>query len=347
MTHSTRCGKWIVVAAAACLAHAQNLGGGGCTDGATLNARVVFADLGRAKRILSHRDAWVKQLSKLDLGARMKVVEPAGMQDFLLFAGEQGLGWSSEEEASWRRVVEKLSAALNRLRLHIPGIEMVKSTGKEEFDAPYTRARAIVVPATKASLAAADSRAAFFLLAHELFHVLSREDSTLQDQLYGLLGFRVVSGFEYPAELEATRGSNPDAFDYLHVLPVQTGSGQTEVMPLIQTSRTLSEILRLNSFFEALEVVLLAVEPKTGKAARDENGQLVKFGFTNTDWAPRMQRNSSYIIHPEELLADNFATVMEWRAEGNVPARNPGGDSVNDVGLLTAIRDALAADCSQ
>ncbi|MBL8218740.1 MAG: hypothetical protein JNL62_05905 [Bryobacterales bacterium] len=347
MTSRISCCTWIAMAAAACSAGAETGARSGCTEAATLSARLTFAEQARAKRILSHRDAWVKQLSKFDLGARMRTTEPVGIQDFLAFAGEQGLGWSAEEEAGWKPVVEKLSGALKGLRLHIPAVELVKSTGMDEFNAPYTRARAVILPASRASLPAANSRAAFFLLAHELFPVLSREDSTLQDQLYALLGFKVVSGFEYPAELEATRGSNPDAFEYLHVLAVQTASGRADVMPLVQTSRTVSEVLRLSSFFEALDVVLLAVDTNTGKAVRNENGQLVKFSFANTDWVPQMQRNSSYIIHPEELLADNFATLMEWRAEGNVPARNPAGDAVDDMRLLTAIRDALLADCGQ
>jgi hypothetical protein len=62
-----------------------------------------------------------------------------------------------------------------------------------------------------------------------------------------------------------------------------------------------------------------------------------------------MQRNSEYIIHPEEILADNFATLMEWRAYGGVrpPAENPDGFPVNDVDLLTAIEDVLASGCDK
>jgi hypothetical protein len=58
-----------------------------------------------------------------------------------------------------------------------------------------------------------------------------------------------------------------------------------------------------------------------------------------------MSRNSSYIIHPEEVLADNFATLMEWRSDGVLPPANPGGFAVNDVNLLVAIQDVLASGC--
>ena len=60
-----------------------------------------------------------------------------------------------------------------------------------------------------------------------------------------------------------------------------------------------------------------------------------------------MLRNSSFIIHPEEILADNFATLMEWRADGALPPANPGGFPVNDVDLLTAIEGVLASGCKR
>ena len=56
-----------------------------------------------------------------------------------------------------------------------------------------------------------------------------------------------------------------------------------------------------------------------------------------------MLRNSSFIIHPEEVLAENFATLMEWRSDGVLPPANPAGVPVNDVDLLTAIEGVLAS----
>lgn len=63
-----------------------------------------------------------------------------------------------------------------------------------------------------------------------------------------------------------------------------------------------------------------------------------------------MLRNSSYILHPEELMAENFALLMEWRKDGVMPTAVPGGPGegfpVNDVGLLRAVQDVLTAGCS-
>ena len=198
-----------------------------------------------------------------------------------------------------------------------------------------------------ASLPMTDPRRAFFLLAHELFHVLSRTDPLLRDELYALLGFKTVDGFEYPAELEERRISNPDAFEYLHTLTVQSGPESVDVIPVIQSLLPLHEVILLPDFFDALDIVLLAVDPSTGAAHRDSNGDLITYNFGNTNWVPLMLRNSAFIIQPEEVLADNFATLMEWRADGVLLPANPNGFPVDDLDLLTSIEDVLANGCDK
>jgi hypothetical protein len=48
-------------------------------------------------------------------------------------------------------------------------------------------------------------------------------------------------------------------------------------------------------------------------------------GVNYTPAVTTLMRNSSFIIHPEEILADNFATLMEWRSDGVLQPANPGG----------------------
>ena len=321
--------------------------GSSCAQSPTLSKSLDFADLHRAQKALGHKDRWAKQLSDFDLGVRQRTVEPTNLKEFLDFAAGAGRGWTALEKANWNAVVGRLSDAMQGLNLHVPNIDLIKTSGEEEFGAAYTRRHAIMFPESITSLPTTDPRRADFLLAHEVFHVLSRTDPLLRDDLYALLGFKTVDGFEYPAELEGRRLSNPDAFEYLHTLTVQSGSGSVEVMPVIQSLLPLNEVIQLPNFFDALDIVLLSVDPSTGEALRDSNGDLIKFNFGNTNWIPLMLRNSSFIIHPEEILADNFATLMEWRSDGVLPPANPGGFPVNDVDLLTAMEGVLASGCKR
>ena len=319
-----------------------------CAASHILSTRVTFADLHLAQTTLGHKDRWARQLSDFDMSARQKTAEPTDLKEFLDFAVDEGRGWTAQEEDSWQAVVARLSDAMKGLNLRVPNIDLIKTSGEEEFGAAgYTRRSAVMLAESMTSLPTTDSRRAYFLLAHEVFHVLSRTDSLLRDDLYALLGFKTVDGFEYPAELEDRRLSNPDAFEYLHTLTVQSGSESVDVMPVIQSLLPLNEVIQLPNFFDALDIVLLSVDAGTGEALRDGNGDLIKYNFGNTNWVPLMLRNSSFIVHPEEILADNFATLMEWRSDGVLPPANPDGFPANDVDLLTAIEGVLASGCKR
>jgi len=158
-------------------------------------------------------------------------------------------------------VINELSHAMSRLNLQVPDIDLVKMSEAGEFGTAHTRRVAIMIPEAMAAPTESEHRLAYFLLAHELFHVLSRADAQLRDELYALLGFRTVQGFEYPAELEERRVSNPDAFEYMHALTVRSRAGDVDVLPVIQSLLPLGEITQIPNFFDALDVVLLRMLP--------------------------------------------------------------------------------------
>jgi len=303
---------------------------------------LVFASFAQSRELLRHPDDWARQLSIFDMGARRRTLSPTSLQAFLEFAARAAREWTSAERVAWRPIANQLRSATKGLDLRLRPVRVVKTTGDEEFGSSgYTREHAIMLTQNAAGLPATDRRRAFFLLAHELFHVVSRENPAYRDALYSLLGFDRFGAFEYPAELEERRLSNPDAFSYEHALTVQTPLSNADVVPVNQSAVPLEEAIELPSIFAVLEIVLLSVDKVTGEVLRDGSGNLIAFNFGNTDWVPRMQRNSGFIIHPEEILADNFATLMEWRSTGILPDANPGGFPTNDVDLLTAMEDVL------
>ena len=315
-----------------------------CTKSDTLSKGVDFADLHRARHILGHKDRWARQLSDFDMGARQKTARPTNLKEFLDFTANAGMRWTAQEQADWKALVDKLSDAMKGLNLDVPNIDLVKTTGKEEFGAAATRGNTRSCFRSRWLPARDQSRRAYFLLAHELFHILSRTDPRLRDDLYALLGFK-REGIRIP---HRTRGASCQQSGRVRVsahIDRSNRLGSVDVVPVIQSLLPLNEVIQLPNFFDALDIVLLSVNPKTGKVLRDTNGNLIKYNFGNTNWVPLMLRNSSYIIHPEELLADNFATLMEWRADGVLPPANPEGFPVNDVNLLTAIENVLTSGC--
>ena len=216
------------------------------------------------------KEDWARQLSAFDLGVRQQTAQPTRLHEFLDFASEAALKWTPEERASWGAMIDKLSHAMEDLGVDLPNIDLVKTTGKEEFDAAYTRQRAIMFPERLAGLAGSQPRNAFFLLAHELFHVLSPNDSDLRDKTYALLGANRFDGIEFPAELDERRLSNPDAHTYEHAVRVQTASGNADVVPVNQSLVPLEEAILLPNFFDALDIILLAVDTSTSRVLQQQ-----------------------------------------------------------------------------
>jgi hypothetical protein len=329
-----------------------------CLTKTTLSERLRFADVHRAREILGRSDEWARQLSAFDRGVRQRTLEPTDTRGFLEFVSGEAAAWTQDEQVYWRSLVDQLGEALEGTNLDIPDAFMVKTTGLEEFNAVYVRNRSIIFPQGRIAVAG-EVRRDFFLLAHELFHLLSLEYPAWRDELYALLGFRRFAGFEYPAELEDRRLSNPMyGFRYEYVLTVQAASGHVDVTPAYQAAVPLEEFIAISeggmsmgAFFEAIDFVLLPVDTGTRVVLRDGSGYPITYLFDDTDWIERMQRNSSYIIHPDELMAENFALLMEWRRSGSVPESVPGGPGagfpVNDIELLGAIQTMLTAGCAK
>jgi hypothetical protein len=327
-----------------------------CLTKTTLSEWLQFAGINRAREILGRSDEWARQLSAFDRGVRQRTLEPTDTRGFLEFVSAEAAEWTQDEQLYWKSLIDQLSEALDGMNLNIPDAWMVKTTGLEEFNAVYVRNQAIILPQRRVDIAG-DVRRDFFLLAHELFHLLSLENPSWRDELYALIGFRRFSGFEYPAELEGRRLSNPMyGARHEYALTVQTASGPVDVTPVYQAAVSLEEFITISmghprELFEAIDFVLLPVDTGTRTVLRDDSGNPIIYHFGDTDWIERMQRNSSYIIHPDELIAENFALLMEWRRSGTLPESVQGGPGegfpVNDFELLTSIEKILTAGCEE
>lgn len=269
-------------------------------------ATVVFGSKAECQSLLGRSDGFTKAMSAFDRGVRMGRNDTLSEQEMLSHAAAQCLEWPETELEAWRAIATKLQAALADLHLELPDrISIFVTTGKEEFAAAYTRGPAIVLPVT-------DLRAQRpSLLAHELFHVATRHRPAIRDGIYALFGFRRVDGFVYPSALEARRITNPDAYHYEHATKVEEKGFELEVVPILQATKPLAEAMGAD--IGALVSVQLA----------DASGQKPKVRPAEaTDYMRRVSINSPYVIHPEELAADNFALVIARRMGDASKAKN-------------------------
>ena len=283
---------------------------------------IRFATAEEAARLLGTADAFTARLSEFDRAVRTGE-QGTSTDAFLAYVAAQARGWRARERAAWSDTLRRVAAALEGLSVPLPPeIVLIRTSGKEEFGAAHTRGAAILLPSGRVD--APDSHR-LALAAHELFHVASRFASPQwRDAVYGILGFERRASMVHPPEMESRRVTNPDAFSLEHVVPVRIGeTGEHAVAPLLATKLPLAEAVGAGGPMTFVELLLL--RPDTGEV----------FDPAETDYHRRVGRNTAYVIHPEEALADQFSLLVMRRA----------GESINPLPAPEVV-DALEARLS-
>ena len=278
--------------------------------------RLASASEGRV--ILAAEDDFTRALGGFDRSFRMRTSAPVDDVDLRRFLGEQAVDFTAEEQATWEEAIATVARGARGISAVLPReVLVVKTTGREERDHAYTRANAIVLPASR--VRSLRGERAFRLLAHELFHVASRTSPAFRDVTYALLGFVPVAPITPPPELDGCRMTNPDAFALGHYLRL----GERAVVPLLTCPLPLVDVLEQTSVLGFVRTTLLEIDPEAGTVVRDGGGAPVLIDTQATDWSRRIARNSMYTIHPEEVLADNLALLVRRRLGAAPPPPDP------------------------
>ncbi|HEV7280078.1 MAG TPA: hypothetical protein VGN57_07670 [Pirellulaceae bacterium] len=275
-------------------------------DGTTL----VYAGQEQAAEFLGEEDEYTQSLSGIDRRIRMQATEDPGDEAFRKHAAEAARDWSADERAKLNAAWDQVAGPLKDLRAKLPQeILMIRTTGDEESNAAYTRRNAIVLPEKALER---DPNKLAKLLAHELFHVLSRSQPSVRWDLYRIVGFEPAELTDVPESLASRKITNPDA--PLWNTRIQIGKPGEEVhgVPILLARVRDGKVETNGSLFEVMEFKLLLVE-KSGDAWKpmrsDERPLLVDPRSVPT-FAEKIGRNTPYIIHPDEILAENFVHAI-------------------------------------
>jgi hypothetical protein len=232
------------------------------------------------------------------------------LADWQKSVAREVLPWQQEE-------IERLTASLGRLRerlakfrLPLPKtVLLIRTTGKEEADAAYTRANAIVLPDKMVNKQPDDLDS---LLLHELFHVLSRNDKALRRELYKIIGFHVCDPIELPPSLADRKLTNPDAPAIDCYIELTVDGKPLTAAPFLYASAKEYDPQQGGSLFRYLTFRLLVVEQHDGqwRAVFHGDQPIVIDPRKLPAYFDQIGKNTGYIIHPDEILADNFVHLV-------------------------------------
>jgi len=296
-------------------------------------SRVRPASVEEAREVLSARDGYIRRMSPFDRAVRMKSREPVSQEAFLEHAAGQALAWEAAEEEKLGRIMAAVNERLAKWDLPWPEtILVIKTTGEEEGGAAYCRGAAIALP--KEVLRRSPERLEPLVL-HELFHVLSNQNPELRRKLYAVVGFEPCQEIELPESLRNRKLTNPDAPANDYVTRLTVDGEEQLVVPVLFSSHEKYDPNTGRGLFDYLNFRLMAVEPK----GDDETfvpvlnkGEPVLLEVASVPaYYDRIGRNTDYIIHPEEVLADNFVLLVQEKKDVKTPA------------LLDKLRAALRA----
>ena len=172
----------------------------------------------------------------------------------------------------------------------------------------FTRENSIIIPA--AAISNANQQKLQDVLIHEIFHIFSRYNPATRKALFARIGFRPIQKLALSPFLQARQLINPDAVDCRYIINLKQGDSTILAVPMIY-----SQFANYNdklTFFNHLIFELFEVEPIAG----EENAYRVispNVGINpkdTPDFFEQVGRNTNYIIHPEEIIADNFRHLV-------------------------------------
>ncbi|HEX7517069.1 MAG TPA: hypothetical protein VF345_07255 [Chthoniobacterales bacterium] len=275
-------------------------------------AKVHFASQSEGRQILTAKDDFIQRLGPFDRSARMKTDKAISETEFLEFVRRNVVDWTTEERQTVQAVIEAIQPLLRGLPLSLPPtIQVIKTTGAEQGDAAYTQGTAIVLPKAYLGKSQQDLQK---LICHELFHILSRHNPELRERLYEIIGFTKCKEIELPPELKRRKITNPDAPRNDHFIRVQIDGRESFAVPILLSSVEKYDVKRGGEFFDYLQFQFLVVEKSSGSqdfkpVSEGSSPKLVKMQYVS-GFMEQVGRNTDYVVHPEEILADNFALLV-------------------------------------
>lgn len=288
----------------------------GANDNRTLMAgsqtRVTFASKQKGSELITDNDDYLSRIGSFDRNSKMRVNGDVTQNDLVRFMGANTLEWTEQEKKKITIGINLFRQMAAQYNLPLPEeVFFVKTTGNEEGGAAYTRANAIFFP--KKFIEVPQDRLNF-VVAHEFFHVLSRTNPELRDKLYEVIGFKNSGEVELPPFLKEHKISNPDAPVHRHVIEVQVNGKPHWGVPLIYSERDF-DAEEGKTFFQYLVHKLLVVEKdgrpfdEVRKSFDGKNARL--YAPDEVDgYFEQVGRNTGYMIHPEEILAENFVHML-------------------------------------
>ncbi len=291
-----------------------------------------FLDKSAAAKVLSADDAYIRATADLERQAKARSAQPVSKEAYAKTMGATAKEWSTNDRARLEAALPALEKFINQLAWETPAtVHFIRADARLEDNLPHTRGTAIVLPDSAFSM----PRAAFAsMLAHEAFHVLTRHNAAFKSQSYQQIGFDACESVRIPPHIEQLKITNPDTPLSQHTIAVTYQGRNIHALPFINFESP--SIDTTTGFIDKLVVNWLIVQ-------RVNNECFLDAGDLSTDsvapenlvgLSQKIGKNTSYLFHAEEILAENFAALFMANFGGAPINAYPSPEILNSLRTL-------------
>ncbi|MCS7036865.1 MAG: hypothetical protein RMJ33_12305 [Saprospiraceae bacterium] len=272
--------------------------------------------------LLDTIDYFFQRITAVEMSIQMKRPLQPGQRradllpDFEDYLRRDAASFTPNEQAFLADVVQEMWQTAQKAMLDVfpDTLLLLKIKGKPYGPSVYyTRQNAIVIPQDVLQLRRRQD--VLNTLYHELFHIYSRLRPSKRTRLYRRIGFEPIGleRLQLPQPLAERVLHNPDGTDFAQKITLQEGDKIIEAIPIIYANEP-GYTPRKRLFFAYLEFSLFEIIPLADgrwHVRTQEDGLSSTIDMQKVpDFYRQIGDNTTYIIHPDEVLADNFALLM-------------------------------------
>lgn len=297
-------------------------------DGSSVNnhLRYHFASQEEGRQLKMANTAYFDGLNQNDLDWKTWH-SGASLAEYKALAEAQIVDFTEEEKQIVNSAMDFVESRCAELGIQLPfhdELIFIKSNMADEgYAGGYTHKNEIYLSsyvlgyATRASQGEyGDLDREYFLhfthelVAHEIFHVLTRGDAQFRQRIYSLVGFTVMDhDVEFGPAVRNVLESNPDVERYDNWAEFTIGGVKRRCILTAVYTSSYAEAVAIDSganFFYYTQGVLVPL---------DEPNTMIPIDQA-TDFYDIMGHNSDYLLAAEEYLADNFSYLIAYGLDG-------------------------------
>jgi hypothetical protein len=317
------------------------------------NHKVIFLDSLEAGEAITKDDKenFFSLVTPLDIAIQMKknfeteTPRTEIINEYKAFLKTDVLDFSKEEMEFVNEVMKEAYEMSNKVSTSIfpKEIKLIKTHANHYGQgAYYTRENCIIIP--KDELELKNKEGFMETMFHEISHIYTRYHPEKQKALYKLIGFSNIgnmSNLLIKPELKNRILLNPDGVNFAYHIELNETSGRPySAIPIIKSNEP-KYINSKNDFFDYIDFSLYKIDIQHAvRVKTDANGNSTINMDNIPDFFEKITSNTGYIIHPDEIIADNFMYIM-MREKKNGLLRSFTDDGIE---LLKDIKKILTSD---